>query len=262
MIALLSLSLPFFILENPVSCETTIRPLIPRREEITLLPGESLVPITTRPKTSTANDTSNTSDSQTTPSETHPLLPNHNDDKQINHQLCNNIMSNKCVQRSSGKQNMKECNNSLLSSTSMNNEEANSGNNLLKSTASRNSTKTPDTSSTIRANTAVSLECGRDNYSMLMNTNATQNVHQYPPSPQQSQHQTGIRQSCFSFDDQLNEENFLPSDNSLTQLEELLKLNNNNNNNSNNYEITPPRLSSTSADKYEMKFMSRSDSLT
>ncbi|CAH8824511.1 unnamed protein product [Trichobilharzia szidati] len=215
------------VIENPVSCETTIRPLIPRREEITLLPGESLLPITTRPKTSTANDTSNTSDSQTTPSETHPLLPNHNDDKQINHQLCNNIMSNKCVQRNSGRPNMKECN-SLLSSTSMNNEDGNNGNNPLKSTAPSNSTKAPGTTttSTITANTAVNVECGRDNFSVLMNTSATQNVHQYP-SPQQSQHQTGIRQSCFSFDDQLNEENFLPSDNSLTQLEELLKLHNN-----------------------------------
>ncbi|KAK4473670.1 hypothetical protein MN116_002610 [Schistosoma mekongi] len=220
------------VIENSTHEQSYIRPLIPRGEEITLLPKDSILhhhSSINRLKSSIINEISNTSESQT-PSETNLLLPKYNEKQKdlIKHnkqQLCNDVMSNMNTN-----QHEDDSNNDVMMKVDKINQETQKLFNMKISTT----------------NNDISRQCDNNEFYYLMNTSSIK-----------------YKTSCISFHDEHNiEENFLPSDNSLNQLEELLTLRNSNNNNNDYYEITPPRLSCVSGDKFDMKFTTHSNTPT
>ncbi|XP_018645059.1 voltage-gated potassium channel, putative [Schistosoma mansoni] len=226
------------VTENPSNEQTTLRPLIPRREEITLLPGDNLLQYkgsVNWSKSSLIKDTSNTS-------ETNRLLMNCEEKEkapfvQSKHQLFDNVVIDNTnavnhidEENSYNTEDMKE---------DMKNQHlpiSNICSNLLIDKNFKSSKNT--------TNNDLSRQIGNDEISYSINPKLSYINYKTP---------------CFSFDEHDHnniEENFLPSDSSLNQLEELLTLRNH------NYEITPPRLSCVSGDKLDMKFITGSQAPT
>ncbi|CAH8454450.1 unnamed protein product [Heterobilharzia americana] len=235
------------VTENPTNDQTVVRPLIPRREEITLLPGESLLqctPAAGRLKPTTVKEKTNTSESQTT-SETNPLLSSHDtkpDHKnQSCHQFCNNIIGNKdtynCISNNTS---MNHKGISSLTSVNCSNNDSdhyhgdgdekcsfpNTTNKNINNVSKLNTSyPTCYTTTATTTSTTINSEGCNDEFSVLINTKTSHHLPNYLQ-------QTDFKKLCSPFDERNADENFLPSDNSLTHLEELLTLRN-------NYEITP-----------------------
>ncbi|CAH8469952.1 unnamed protein product [Schistosoma turkestanicum] len=240
-------TIPKLTENSPNNNQTTtiVRPLIPRREGIPILP-EEIIPqyraSINRPNTSSIKETVHTSNAQTL-EETNPLLPTSElkektTSKPTKHQFGNHVISN---------MNVVNCIDDFDADTknphfSTSNR---SPNNLIEATAKIATT-----------NKDISRQNDNDEFSHPLNTANLSHIN--------------YKTSNFSFDEyntnsnsnNINNihnfgENFIPSDNSMNQLEELLTLRNNSNNN--NFEITPPRLSCVSSgDRLEMKFITDS----
>ncbi|CAH8486012.1 unnamed protein product [Schistosoma intercalatum] len=231
------------ITDNSSNEQTILKPLIPRREEIPLLPRDNLSQYQASmnwPKSSIIKETSTGSISQTS-LETNCLLINNEEKDQValkqsnKHQLFDNIIGNTNVVNRI--------------------EDENSYNNTGDIKKDIKNQYLPI--SNVCPNTLVDK-----NYKL--STNTTDNNISSKTNNDEISYSENIKLSyinyktpCFSFDEHNNieGENYLPSDNSLNQLEELLTLRNNNN----QYEITPPRLSCVSGDKLEMKFITGSN---
>uniref|UniRef100_A0A095AQ72 Potassium voltage-gated channel protein Shaw n=1 Tax=Schistosoma haematobium TaxID=6185 RepID=A0A095AQ72_SCHHA len=231
------------ITDNSSNEQTILKPLIPRREEIPLLPRDNLSQYQASmnwPKSSIIKETSTGFISQTS-LETNCLLINNEEKdrvalKQSNkHQLFDNIIGNTNIVNRI--------------------EDENSYNNTgdIKKDIKNQYLPISD----VCPNTLIDK-----NYKLSKNT--TNNNISSKTNNDEIAYSENIKLSyinyktpCFSFDEHNNieGENYLPSDNSLNQLEELLTLRNNNN----QYEITPPRLSCVSGDKLEMKFITGSN---
>ncbi|CAH8484575.1 unnamed protein product [Schistosoma mattheei] len=219
------------ITDNSSNEQTILKPLIPRRGEIPLLPRDNLSQYQASmnwPKSSIIKETSTGFISQTS-LETNCLLINNEEKDQVaikqsnKHQLFDNIIRNTNIV------NRIEDENSYNNTGDIKNQYLPISNVCPNTLIDKNYKLSKNTT-----NNNISSKTNNDEISYSENIKLSYINYKTP---------------CFSFDEHNNieGENYLPSDNSLNQLEELLTLRNNNN----QYEITPPRLSCVSGDKLE-----------